>query len=86
MNAPIADEYAVTNMYPGHWGVGREGDERFVVTGDQEQVEYAAMLLNAGMDEEEVREASTRTQCVRCGRTVFVGQVDSSMRCPDDQS
>lgn len=61
--------------------------ERPTLTGvDRETADFAAMLLDAGIDDEDIEEMTNRADCARCDATVFVGQLDSSDRCPECQS
>lgn len=72
-------------------------DDRFVAQGlEQDEAEYAAMLLNAGyLDdtdydlsdfEDLILEAVARQDCSRCGKSIFAPQADTSGRCMDCQS
>lgn len=64
-------ERGAFHCYIGH---ERLGDTRA-------QAEYAASLLNAGIEPEEVQRATQITTCSVCERVVFLGTVDDSERC-----
>lgn len=52
---------------------------------DEEQLEYLAMLLDAGVDPTEAEESAMRAVCSWCGRQTFAGALDASKRCIDCQ-
>lgn len=72
-------------------------DDRFVAMGlEQDEAEYAAMLLNAGYLDDEgydlsdfedlILEMVARQDCSRCGKSIFAPQADTSGRCMECQS
>lgn len=62
------------------------GECVFGPTLDAEQAEYAAMLLDAGVDREDVEyDLAQRAVCQSCGARLFAGQLDSAGRCKECQ-
>lgn len=87
MNTYVEDRYVAQ---PGHgrtWDVLQQGAEHWTLTGvTRQQAEYGAMLMNAGMEADDMEEAIMYAECVRCEAKIMVGQRDGSERCPACQS
>lgn len=83
MNTYVEDRFVAQPGCGRTWDVLQQGAEHWTLTGvSQEQAEYAAMLMNHGVDRDDMEEAVMCAECVRCEATVMGGQMDEEGRCP----
>lgn len=74
-----ADDY-------GHRVFSPDDDGAMAFVGlDAEEADFAAMLLNAGVDKDDAEDMIKRLTCVRCEQVRFAGQMNEGI-CMDCQS
>lgn len=76
--------YSAVETY-ADWAVLDQEYEGHPFRGERKAVEYAALLLNAGVPIEDVPQMCGRIACSTCGALMYAGQADADGRCSECQ-
>lgn len=86
-DAPAAARYSVLPTMADFAVMDRDTDDGIPTLRFWSKVEadYAASLLNAGVERDDVEAAVQRATCATCGALAFAGTIDAAGRCEECQ-